>query len=199
MVAIENKQAAIKGLPCIGDQEASSITRMVLALRGINGKEQIEAWEQGELRVAPQKLKLQSFATGWQQATPMKEDWVAKRCKEKEEEREQRDKRKKLKRDAEQDEAQEGQDQEEDAEEVRESLKKEMPLKDIACPKCGSRQRTEQMRLVTKAGFSNIMCKGCGEVSSSHLWKCRCQHRWPKCGIRLHNVDSIQRNGSMRI
>ena len=78
---------------------------------------------------------------------------------------------------------------------MRESLKKEMPLKDIACPKCGSRQRTEQMRLVTKAGFSNIMCKGCGEVSSSHLWRCRCQHRWSKCGIHLHNVDNIQRNG----
>ena len=133
---------------------------MVLVLRGRNGDRQIEAWEQGELRAAPQKLKLQSLATGWQKATPMKEDWVAKQCKATEEEREQRDKRKKLKRDAEHDEAQEGQDQEEDAEEVRESLKKEMPLKDIACPKCGSRQRTEKMRLVIKAGFSNILCKG---------------------------------------
>ena len=87
----------------------------------------------------------------------MKEDWIAKKCKEKEEESEQRDKRKKLKRDAEQDEAQEGQDQEEVAAKVRGSLKKEMPLKDIACPKCGSRQRTEQMRLVTKRA-SQLSC-----------------------------------------
>ena len=85
MVAIENKQAAIKGLPCIGDQEASSITRMVLVLRGINGKRQIEAWEQEELRAAPQKLKLQSLATGWQKAMQKKDDRIAEKCKEKEE------------------------------------------------------------------------------------------------------------------
>ena len=81
--AVENKQAAIKGILCISDEEASSITRMVLALRGINGKKQIEAWEKGELRAVPQKLKLQSLATGWQKATPMKEDWIAEKCKEK--------------------------------------------------------------------------------------------------------------------
>ena len=36
--AVENKQAATKGIPCISEEEAIAITRMVLALRGINGE-----------------------------------------------------------------------------------------------------------------------------------------------------------------
>ena len=47
--AVENKQAAIKGIPCISEEEAIAITRMVLALRGIHGGKQIEAWGSGEL------------------------------------------------------------------------------------------------------------------------------------------------------
>ena len=43
--AVENKQAAIKGIPCISEEEAIAITRMVLAQRGINGEKQIEACE----------------------------------------------------------------------------------------------------------------------------------------------------------
>ena len=56
------------------------------------GRSKSKHGKKGELRAVPQRLKLQSLATGWQKATPMKEDWIAEKCKEKEEEEEQKDK-----------------------------------------------------------------------------------------------------------
>ena len=41
--AVENRQAAIKGLPCLNEDDAEKVMRMVLALRGINRKNQIDA------------------------------------------------------------------------------------------------------------------------------------------------------------
>ena len=41
--AVENKQAAVKGLPCIDEEDAVTIMRMILALRGVNKKKQIDA------------------------------------------------------------------------------------------------------------------------------------------------------------
>ena len=219
MAAIENKQAAIKGIPCIADEEASSITRMVLALRGINGKKQIEAWERGELRAVPQKLKLQSLATGWQKATPMKEDWIAEKCKEKEEEEEQKDKTKRvrqvhtargqvkrriMKKTPEanvlhqQQQQHEKFAQEEHAKIVEVSLKRELPLKSIACPRCNVQQDPARMKLITQAGFSNIQCRACGDVTSSSQWRCRCRCLWMKCHIHIHRQQKPIKQDGMK-
>ena len=73
---------------------------------------------------------------------------------------------------------------EDDAEglaETRRSIQRSMPLTEIACPKCEAKQSTDKLRLVTKAGFSNVGCRMCHEVTSSSIWRCRCRTPWIKC------------------
>ena len=47
-----------------------------------------------------------------------------------------------------------------------------MPLKDILCPACGSTQKTRDMKLRVKTGFSSIKCKNetCRKVTVSSTW-----------------------------
>ena len=44
--AIENRQAAIKGLLEIEDEDAEKIMKVILAMRGISRKKQIEMWKE---------------------------------------------------------------------------------------------------------------------------------------------------------
>ena len=74
--AIENRQAAIKGLPKIEDEDAAKIMKVILAMRGINKKKQIEAWREGHLQVRPQKLKIQGAAQGWGKAVVKGTNWT---------------------------------------------------------------------------------------------------------------------------
>ena len=75
--AIENRQAAIKGMPCLDDKDAEAVMRLLIALRGINSKKQVEAWREGVLKVSPSKLRLQKMAAGWSKAVTLGEDWVS--------------------------------------------------------------------------------------------------------------------------
>ena len=175
--AVENKQAAVKGLPCIDEEDAVTIMRMILALRGVNRKKQIDAWLQGGLHIIPQRLKLQSMATGWNKVaitppheqrsgqTPSGPSEVVQESPEADE-----------------------------VIEVRESLKNELQLKSIACPKCGKQQDPMGLKLVTKAGFSNLQCKACGQKTLSSLWRCRCQKLWTKCDIHVHGQGCTNMN-----
>ena len=70
--AIENRQAAIKGMPCLDDKGAEAVMRLLIAL----SKKQVEAWREGGLKVAPQKLRLQKMAAGWSNVVTFGEDWV---------------------------------------------------------------------------------------------------------------------------
>ena len=63
-IAIENRRAAIKGLPEIEDERAEKIMKVILAMRGISKKKQIEMWKEGKLQVTPQKLRTQGTAHG---------------------------------------------------------------------------------------------------------------------------------------
>ncbi len=83
--AIENRQAAIKGLPCIDDKDAEAVMRLLIALRGINSKKQVEAWREGGLKGAPQKLRLQKMEVGWSKAVTYGEDWIGEAAKTNEE------------------------------------------------------------------------------------------------------------------
>ena len=60
--AIENRQAAIKGLPKIEDEDAEKIMKVIQAMRGISKKKQIEMWKEGDLKVMPQKLRTRGTA-----------------------------------------------------------------------------------------------------------------------------------------
>ena len=50
------------------------------------------------------------------------------------------------------------------------------------------------MKLVTKAGFSNLQCKACGQKTISSLWRCRCQKLWMKCDIHVHDKGCTSMN-----
>ena len=83
--AIENRQAAIQGLPCLDDKDAEAVMKLMIALRGISSKKQLEAWQEGVLKMAPQKLRLQKMAAGWSKAVTYGEDWIGEVAKTSEE------------------------------------------------------------------------------------------------------------------
>lgn len=168
--AIENRQAAIKGLPFLGEGDAEDVMRMMLALRGVSSKKQMEAWQQGSLKVVPQRIRMQKMAAGWTKAMSSKENWI-----EADEER-QVAKRQNLG-----------------------AFEKEMPLTSITCPKCSSSQSPKGMRLLTKAGFSNILCRGCNAVTTSSIWKCRCRIPWIKCPRHEHVSTNVLKPNGRRI
>ena len=72
-----------------------------------------------------------------------------------------------------------------------------MTLASITGPKCGDGQDPKGMRLITSAGFSNVRCSHCEEVSSSSIWKCRCRIPWIKCPRHEHvpNQSAAKPNG----
>ena len=150
--AIENRQAAMKGMPCLDDKDAEAVMRLLIALRGINSKKQVEAWKEGGLKVAPQKLRLQKMAAGWSKAVTLGEDWIGEV---------------------------EGKNVEPSLNQG--ILEKQMPLTSIICPKCSVGQDPKGMRLITSVGFSNVMCRTCKGISPSSIWKCRCRIPWIKC------------------
>ena len=45
--AIKNRQVAIQGMPCLDDKDAEAVMRLMIALRGINSKKEIEEWKEG--------------------------------------------------------------------------------------------------------------------------------------------------------
>ena len=153
--AFENRQAAIQGMPCLDDKDAEAVMRLMIALRGINSKKQIEEWKEGRLKVLPQKLRLQKMAAGWSKAVTIGEDWIGE-C--------------------------EGLQQM--------TFTQQMPLASIICPKCGNGQDPKGMKLITSAGFSNVRCSQCEEVSQSSIWNCRCRIPWIKHPRHEHKVTT---------
>ena len=66
--AIENRQAAIRGVPCMSEEDATNIMKMLLAMRGLDKQKHIEAWKAGELKIVPHKLRMQGAAQTWRKA-----------------------------------------------------------------------------------------------------------------------------------
>ena len=73
--AINNRQAAITGMPIISKKDATNTMRTLLALRGVDKKGNIEAWEQGGLEVIPGSLKIQGAAQQWRGKVAQGEAW----------------------------------------------------------------------------------------------------------------------------
>ena len=72
---MENRQAAIRGMPRPSEEDAEKIMKMIMAMRGLDKKKHLEAWERGELNVLPQKLKMQGSAQAWRRAVIKGEVW----------------------------------------------------------------------------------------------------------------------------
>ena len=73
--AINNRQAAIKGMPIISKKDAQGVMRTLLALRGVDKRSNVEAWEQGKLTVAQGRLKIQGVARKWRNKVEKGETW----------------------------------------------------------------------------------------------------------------------------
>ena len=58
-------------------------------------------------------------------------------------------------------------------------------LSEIRCPECDASQGTHGQKLHTKAGYSQIKCQECQEVSSAMKWQCTCGGSWTKCGVHV--------------
>ena len=63
--------------------------------------------------------------------------------------------------------------------------REEEVLSEIRCPECDASQGTHKQKLHTKAGYSQIKCQECQEVSSAIRWQCTCGGSWTKCGIHV--------------
>ena len=61
--AIENRQAAIRCTPRPSEEDARKVMKMILAMRGLDKKKHLDAWERGDLTVLPQRMKMQGGGT----------------------------------------------------------------------------------------------------------------------------------------
>jgi hypothetical protein len=73
--AIEHRQAAIRGTPRPSEEDARKVMKMILAMRGLDKKKHLDAWERGALTVLPQKMKMQGAAQAWRRAIVKGEVW----------------------------------------------------------------------------------------------------------------------------
>ena len=74
-VAIGSRQAAIRGRPKAGNEDAHMIMKIILAIRGLDKKIHIKEREEGRLSVMPKKMKMQSIALIWRTAVEKGERW----------------------------------------------------------------------------------------------------------------------------
>ena len=63
--AVANRQAAVRGMPVVTDDDARRIMRTFLAMKGITKKKQLELWESGQLKLLPGDLKMQGTSHKW--------------------------------------------------------------------------------------------------------------------------------------
>ena len=59
-LAIKNKQATIKGMPKVPEEEAKAIARATLRLKGIVAVKKLKKHKEGNLRLMPRPLKYKS-------------------------------------------------------------------------------------------------------------------------------------------
>ena len=59
--AIVNKHAGIRGMPAINEDEAKEIAKMVLRLKGVSSRTQLEALKEGRLKIPRKKLTYKSI------------------------------------------------------------------------------------------------------------------------------------------
>ena len=65
---INNRQAAIRGMPEVSHEDGQKVMIILMALRGLEGKKRLEEWRAGLLKVNPNKLNLQGTVQAWKKA-----------------------------------------------------------------------------------------------------------------------------------
>ena len=58
-------------------------------------------------------------------------------------------------------------------------------LSEILCPECDASQSTNDQKLYTRNGYSQIKCKECHEVNTPSKWQCMCKGSWTRCGVHV--------------
>ena len=170
---INNRQAAIRGMPEVSHEDGQKVMIILMALRGLEGKKRLEEWRAGLLKVNPKKLNLQGTVQAWRKAVQKGDRWLEE---EQEEDTASEDQVRKGVRD------------------VAAELRQKAKLIDIHCPECEKAHRVANMKLVARTGgFSNVKCgsRWCGHTAPSSEWRCRCRRLWIKCPIHEHAVERI--------
>ena len=72
---ISNRQAAIRGMPEVSNEDGEKVMRILMALRGLENKKHLEEWESGQLKVLPKKLNLQGTVQAWRKAVKAGARW----------------------------------------------------------------------------------------------------------------------------
>ena len=65
------------------------------------------------------------------------------------------------------------------------SAREQEVLMEIMCPECEASQATNDQKLHTRVGYSQIKCKECHEVNTAMKWQCTCGGSWTKCGMHV--------------
>ena len=64
-LAVTNKHAMLRGVPYLEEEEARTITRAILAMKGIHQRKHRAAYEEGILRLLPKPLSYQGSTHAW--------------------------------------------------------------------------------------------------------------------------------------
>lgn len=159
--AINNRQAAIRGMPYVNKNDAGKVMRTLLAMRGIDKKKNTEAWDEGVLEVAQGSLKLQGVAQKWRSKVIHGERWNEALL-----------------------EAATMQDGTHPTPVVKSKLK------EIYCCMCNNARKADATKLVTKTGFSAITWSSAkfNIARLSSQWRCRCMVQCIKCPRHIHQA-----------
>ena len=79
--AVQSRQPAIRGMPYVGEVDAAEIMHILLAIRGLDKKNNLEAWRESNLKVRKGDLKLQGTAQKWRRAIKDGESWNVEHSK----------------------------------------------------------------------------------------------------------------------
>ena len=170
---INNRQAAIRGMPEVNQEDGQQVMTILMALRGLGGEKHLDEWRAGLLIVNPEKLNLKGTVQAWKKALQKGIRWLGD---EQEEDSACEDEARKRTRD------------------VAAELKIKATLIDIHCPLCGTAHKVANMKLVAKTGgCSSVKCSSqvSGHTAPSSEWRCRCKRLWIKCPTHVHAVERI--------
>jgi hypothetical protein len=77
-LAITNKHTMLRGRPCIEEADASTISKAILAMKGIHQRKHRAAHEEGRLMLRPKRLSYQGSTHAWARNISINdfEDWT---------------------------------------------------------------------------------------------------------------------------
>ena len=64
-LAVKNKHTMLRGAPKIDDDEAETITKAILAMKGIHQMKYRMAWQEGTLKLSPKPMSYKGNTLAW--------------------------------------------------------------------------------------------------------------------------------------